>query len=86
MSRLFRKYLPEVRVNALQGRRIAQGVATTVPRITDGLLYQVRTRDGLLVGLARAVDGRLRAHKIIHIPEVEDREQHETDHITGRTE
>lgn len=77
---------PEVRVNALQGRRIAQGVATTVPHIADGLLYQVRTRDGLLVGLAKAVDGRLRAHKIIHIPEVEDRENHETDHIAGRTE
>ena len=64
---------PEVRVNALQGRRIAQGVATTLPGLTEGTLYQLWTRDGVLVGLARAVDGRLRAHKIIHIPDVETR-------------
>ena len=60
-------------MNSLQGRRIAQGVATTLPGIQEGILYQLWTREGLLVGLARAVDGRLRAHKIIHIPEVEDR-------------
>ena len=76
---------PRLTVNSLQGRRIAQGVATTLPGIQEGILYQLWTREGLLVGLARAVDGRLRAHKIIHIPEVEDRENHETDHITGRT-
>ena len=64
---------PRLTVNSLQGRRIAQGVATTLPGIQEGILYQLWTREGLLVGLARAVDGRLRAHKIIHIPEVEDR-------------
>ncbi|MDY2852734.1 MAG: tRNA pseudouridine(55) synthase TruB [Acidaminococcus fermentans] len=64
---------PKKIVNALQGRRIAQGVATTLPGLTEGTLYQLWTRDGVLVGLARAVDGRLRAHKIIHIPDVETR-------------
>ena len=64
---------PQKIVNALQGRRIAQGVATTLPGLTEGTLYQLWTRDGVLVGLARAVDGRLRAHKIIHIPDVETR-------------
>lgn len=64
---------PRLTVNALQGRRIAQGVATTVPGIAEGVLYQLWTREGLLVGLAKAVDGRLRAHKIIHIPDVETR-------------
>ena len=64
---------PRLTVNALQGRRIAQGVATTLPGLTEGTLYQLWTRDGVLVGLARAVDGRLRAHKIIHIPDVETR-------------
>ncbi len=64
---------PKKIVNALQGRRIAQGVATTLPGLTEGTLYQLWTRDGVLVGLARAVDGRIRAHKIIHIPDVETR-------------
>lgn len=64
---------PKKIVNALQGRRIAQGVATTLPGLTEGTLYQLWTRNGVLVGLARAVDGRLRAHKIIHIPDVETR-------------
>lgn len=64
---------PKKIVNGLQGRRIAQGVATTLPGLTEGTLYQLWTRDGVLVGLARAVDGRLRAHKIIHIPDVETR-------------
>ena len=64
---------PKKIVNALQGRRIAQGVATTLSGLTEGTLYQLWTRDGVLVGLARAVDGRLRAHKIIHIPDVETR-------------
>lgn len=64
---------PRLTVNALQGRRIAQGVATTVPGIAEGVLYQLWTREGLLVGLAKAVDGRLRAQKIIHIPDVETR-------------
>lgn len=64
---------PKKIVNALQGRRVAQGVATTLPGLTEGTLYQLWTRDGVLVGLARAVDGRLRAHKIIHIPDVETR-------------
>ena len=64
---------PQKIVNALQGRRIAQGVATTLPGLKEGTLYQLWTRDGVLVGLARAVDGRLRAHKIIHIPDVETR-------------
>ena len=64
---------PKKIVNALQGRRIAQGVATTLPGLTEGTLYQLWTRDGVLVGLARAVDGRLRAPKIIHIPDVETR-------------
>lgn len=64
---------PKKIVNALQGRRIAQGVATTLPGLTEGTLYQLWTRDGVLVGLARAVDGRLRVHKIIHIPDVETR-------------
>ncbi len=64
---------PRLTVNALQGRRIAQGVATTVPGVAEGVLYQLWTREGLLVGLAKAVDGRLRAHKIIHIPDVETR-------------
>lgn len=64
---------PKKIVNALQGRRIAQGVATTLPGLTEGTLYQLWTRDGVLVGLARAVDGRLRAHKIIHIPDVKTR-------------
>lgn len=64
---------PQKIVNALQGRRIAQGVATTLPGLTEGTLYQLWTWDGVLVGLARAVDGRLRAHKIIHIPDVETR-------------
>lgn len=64
---------PKKIVNALQGRRIAQGVATTLPGLTERTLYQLWTRDGVLVGLARAVDGRLRAHKIIHIPDVETR-------------
>lgn len=64
---------PKLVVNNLQGRRIAQGVATTLPGIQDGTLYQLWTREGLLVGLAKAVDGRLRPHKIIHIPDVETR-------------
>ena len=64
---------PAVYVNNLQGRRIAQGVATTVPHIEEGVLYRVVTREGLLVGLALAKDGRLRGHKIIRIPEVQER-------------
>lgn len=67
---------PRVEVNALQGRRIAQGVATTVPHAKpyEGQLVQVFTGEGLLVGLAMVKDQRLYAHKIIRIPEVQDRE------------
>ena len=70
-------HFPVVYVNNLQGRRIAQGVATTVPKIQEGTLYRVLTRDGLLVGLALAKDGRLRGHKIIRIPEVQERSKYE---------
>lgn len=61
---------PRLTVNALQGRRIAQGVATTLPGLTEGTLYCVALADGPVIGLARAQGGRLRAHKIIFIPEV----------------
>lgn len=75
---------PLVKVNHLQGRRIGQGVATTVPGapVEDGKLYQVRTWDGLLLGLAKCKDGRLCAHKIIRVPELQDGDCHETDSNT----
>ena len=76
------KTFPTVWVNNLQGRRIAQGVATTVPRIREGVLYRVLTQDGLLVGLALAKDGRLRGHKIIRIPEVQERAKDEAHTVT----
>lgn len=72
---------PVIKVNTLQGRRIAQGVATTVPgaAVSDGTLYQIRTWGGALLGLAIGKEGRLRAHKIIRVPEKQDEEWNETD-------
>jgi tRNA pseudouridine55 synthase len=60
---------PRRQVNLLQGKRIAQGVATTLQNLEDGRLYCVELPDHKVIGLARAVDGRLQAHKIIYIPE-----------------
>ncbi|MCH3951419.1 MAG: tRNA pseudouridine(55) synthase TruB [Acidaminococcus sp.] len=65
------KEFPRIVVNPLQGRRIAQGVATTLPGLTEGTLYCVALSDGPVIGLAEAKNGRLCAHKIIYIPETE---------------
>jgi tRNA pseudouridine55 synthase len=65
------KEFPRIVVNPLQGRRIAQGVATTLPGLTEGTLYCVVLSDGPVIGLAKAKNGRLCAHKIIYIPETE---------------
>ena len=63
------EHFPVLQVNALQGRRIAQGVATTVKNIVDGTTYKIVTPDNLVVGLAQARDGKLQGTKIINIPE-----------------
>jgi tRNA pseudouridine55 synthase len=60
---------PRRQVNLLQGRRIAQGVATTLSGLEEGRLYCVELPNHRIIGLAKAVDGRLRAHKVIYIPE-----------------
>lgn len=64
--------LPLLVVNNLQGRRIAQGVPTTLPNLCEeGCIYRVETRDGILVGTGKCNDGRVRALKVINIPEEE---------------
>ena len=60
---------PTLVVNPLQGRRIAQGVATTIKNIVEGTTYKICTDDQQLVGLAKAEDGKLRGTKIINVPE-----------------
>ncbi|MCH3914754.1 MAG: tRNA pseudouridine(55) synthase TruB [Acidaminococcaceae bacterium] len=60
---------PVLTVNPLQGRRIAQGVPTTLQNITEGTLYKLVTTDGLVLGLALAKDGKVRGHKIVNIPQ-----------------
>lgn len=63
--------LPEILVNNHQGRRIAQGVATTIKNIKNNVCYSVRTTEGIFVGTALAVNGKLKAQKIINVPEEE---------------
>ncbi len=60
---------PILTVNPLQGRRIAQGVPTTLKNLTEGTLYKLVTTDGLVLGLAMAKDGKLRGYKIVNIPQ-----------------
>ena len=60
---------PVLTVNSLQGRRIAQGVPTTLKNITEGTLYKLETTDGLVLGLALAKDGKVRGQKIVNIPQ-----------------
>jgi tRNA pseudouridine55 synthase len=60
---------PILTVNPLQGRRIAQGVPTTLQNITEGTMYKLVTTDGLILGLALAKDGKVRGHKIVNIPQ-----------------
>lgn len=62
---------PVLQVNKLQGMRIAQGVATTVRNIDEGVTYKIVTDDDLVVGLAIAQAGKLQGTKIINIPVVE---------------
>lgn len=65
------KHLPVMEVSTWQGMRIAQGVATTIDNIREGQYYRLVTNSGLMIGVAVAKDGRLRAHKIINIPQKE---------------
>ena len=66
-------------VSTWQGLRIAQGVATTVSDIQEGKYYKLVTNEGLMIGVAFAKDGRLRAHKIINIPQKEEAGIYEDD-------
>lgn len=68
---------PELVVNNLQGRRIAQGVATTVKNIQEGTTYKLVAEDNLVVGLAQAKDGKLKGTKIINVPVVKSKIKHE---------
>ncbi|MDD4320800.1 MAG: tRNA pseudouridine(55) synthase TruB [Acidaminococcaceae bacterium] len=73
------KHLPIMEVSTWQGLRIAQGVATTVSDIQEGKYYKLVTNEGLMIGVAFAKDGRLRAHKIINIPQKEEAGIYEDD-------
>ncbi len=59
---------PSLTVNNRQGRRIAQGVATTVKNITEGECYKLVTASNLVIGLATAKEGKLWGNKIINVP------------------
>lgn len=69
--------LPVLTLNDLQALRVAHGVATTVPQLTDKLLYKVQQQDGTLLGVAQARDGKLWAKKILYIPQGKEVGQNE---------
>ena len=64
------KTLPILKVNALQGKRIAQGVPTTIPIAEEGITYAVFTEENVLVGVAKVKNNRVCGCKILNIPEV----------------
>lgn len=64
------KNLPRLVVNPLQGKRIAQGVPTTIKGAIENILYAVETTDKELVGIAKVKNDRVRAEKILYFPEV----------------
>lgn len=60
---------PVITVNSLQGRRIAQGVPTTINNILEGNLYRLVTTEGVELGLGIAKEGKLKGYKIVNIPQ-----------------
>ena len=68
-SELAVEKLPAIYLSKMQAIRIAQGVATTVPTVCDGI-YRLYAPNNVFFGIGKYIDQKIKAEKILFQPNI----------------